>query len=36
MARLVSHGLPLSELLPFFANGSSDPTTMKVQFCADV
>jgi threonine dehydrogenase-like Zn-dependent dehydrogenase len=36
MARLVSHRLPLSELLPFFAKGSSDPTTMKVQFCADV
>jgi threonine dehydrogenase-like Zn-dependent dehydrogenase len=35
MARLVSHQLPLSELLPFFAKGSGDPTTMKVQFSAD-
>lgn len=35
MARLVSHRLPLSELLPFFAKGSGDPKTMKVQFCAD-
>jgi threonine dehydrogenase-like Zn-dependent dehydrogenase len=34
MARLVSHQLPLSELLPFFAKGSGDPTTMKVQFSA--
>jgi D-altritol 5-dehydrogenase len=35
MARLVSHRLPLSEMLPFFAKASGDPKTMKVQFCAD-
>ncbi|CAN7490321.1 alcohol dehydrogenase catalytic domain-containing protein [Mesorhizobium amorphae] len=35
MARLVSHRLPIAELLPFFVKGSGDPTTMKVQFCAD-
>ncbi|ANT51126.1 alcohol dehydrogenase catalytic domain-containing protein [Mesorhizobium amorphae] len=35
MARLVSHRLPIAEVLPFFAKGSGDPTTMKVQFCAD-
>ncbi|WP_027057333.1 alcohol dehydrogenase catalytic domain-containing protein [Mesorhizobium loti] len=35
MARLVSHQLPLSELLPFFAKGSGDPATMKVQFSAE-
>ena len=34
MARLVSHRLPLSELLPFFAKSSGDPATMKVQFSA--
>jgi D-altritol 5-dehydrogenase len=34
MARLVSHQLPLSQLLPFFAKSSGDPTTMKVQFSA--
>ena len=35
MARLVSHQLPLSELLPFFTKGGSDPATMKVQFSAE-
>lgn len=35
MARLVSHQLPLAELLPFFAKGGGDPTTMKVQFSAE-
>ncbi|WP_095085782.1 zinc-dependent alcohol dehydrogenase family protein [Mesorhizobium sophorae] len=35
MARLVSHRLPLSELLPFFAKAGGDPTTMKVQFSSD-
>ncbi|MER8753561.1 zinc-dependent alcohol dehydrogenase family protein [Mesorhizobium sp. M1050] len=35
MARLVSHQLPLSELLPFFAKDSGDPTTMKVQFSSE-
>lgn len=34
MARLVSHRLPLAEMLPFFARHSGDPATMKVQFCA--
>ncbi|CAH2396447.1 zinc-dependent alcohol dehydrogenase family protein [Mesorhizobium escarrei] len=34
MARLVSHQLPLVDLLPFFSKGSADPTTMKVQFFA--
>jgi len=32
MAKLVSHRLPLEELLPFFLAKPSDPTTMKVQF----
>lgn len=36
MARLVSHRLPLAELLPFFAKSSGDPATMKVQFSADM
>ncbi|QND59773.1 zinc-dependent alcohol dehydrogenase family protein [Mesorhizobium huakuii] len=35
MARLVSHQLPLSELLPFFGKSSGDPATMKVQFSAE-
>lgn len=35
MARLVSHRLPLAELLPFFAKNSGDPATMKVQFTAE-
>jgi threonine dehydrogenase-like Zn-dependent dehydrogenase len=34
MARLVSHRLPLSELLPFFTKAGGDPTSMKVQFSA--
>lgn len=35
MARLVSHRLPLSEMLPFFTKKPSDPATMKVQFTAE-
>jgi len=35
MARLVSHQLPLSDLLPFFAKAGGGPTTMKVQFSAE-
>ncbi|MBB5700841.1 threonine dehydrogenase-like Zn-dependent dehydrogenase [Ochrobactrum daejeonense] len=35
MARLVSHRLPLSEMLPFFTKHGSDSATMKVQFVAD-
>jgi 2-desacetyl-2-hydroxyethyl bacteriochlorophyllide A dehydrogenase len=32
MARLVSHRLPLEEMLPFFTKHGGDPATMKVQF----
>lgn len=32
MARLVSHRLPLAEVLPFFAKGDGSAATMKVQF----
>ncbi|MBN9046068.1 MAG: zinc-dependent alcohol dehydrogenase family protein [Rhizobiales bacterium] len=32
MARLVSHQLPLAEMLPFFTKKGGDPATMKVQF----
>ena len=32
MARLVSHRLPIEEMLPFFTKQSGDPATMKVQF----
>lgn len=32
MARLVSHRLPLDEMLPYFLTKPSDPATMKVQF----
>lgn len=35
MARLVSHRLPLPEILPFLTKKSSDAATMKVQFVAD-
>jgi threonine dehydrogenase-like Zn-dependent dehydrogenase len=35
MSRLVSHQLPLAEMLPFFSRHSGDPSTMKVQFSAD-
>jgi len=35
MARLVSHRLPLPEILPFLTTKSSDAATMKVQFVAD-
>ncbi|CDX40295.1 Alcohol dehydrogenase [Mesorhizobium sp. SOD10] len=34
MARLVSHRLPLGEVLPFFAK-SGNPATMKVQFSVE-
>ncbi|MCV9967657.1 zinc-dependent alcohol dehydrogenase family protein [Pararhizobium sp. BT-229] len=34
MARLVSHHLPLAEILPFLSKGSGDAATMKVQFAA--
>lgn len=32
MARLVSHRLPLEDMLPFFTKHGGDPATMKVQF----
>lgn len=32
MARLVSHRLPLEEMLPFFTKQGGDPATMKIQF----
>ncbi|ANK94004.1 MULTISPECIES: zinc-dependent alcohol dehydrogenase family protein [Rhizobium] len=35
MAQLVSHRLPLSEVLPFITKKSADPATMKVQFSID-
>ncbi|KQT68897.1 MULTISPECIES: zinc-dependent alcohol dehydrogenase family protein [unclassified Aureimonas] len=35
MARLISHRLPLSEMLPFFLKKPGDPATMKVQYVAD-
>jgi threonine dehydrogenase-like Zn-dependent dehydrogenase len=35
MARLVSHRLPLPEILPFLTKKASDAATMKVQFVAD-
>ncbi|OBZ95020.1 zinc-binding dehydrogenase [Pararhizobium polonicum] len=35
MARLVSHRLPLLEILPFLTKKSGDAATMKVQFVAD-
>lgn len=35
MARLVSHRLPLSEMLSFFTKHGGDPATMKVQFVPD-
>ena len=35
MAKLVSHQLPLNELLPFFDKQNGSPQTMKVQFVAD-
>lgn len=34
MARLVSHRLPMGEMLAFFAKGGAGPSTMKVQFAA--
>jgi 2-desacetyl-2-hydroxyethyl bacteriochlorophyllide A dehydrogenase len=35
MAKLISHRLPLAEVLPFIVKGSADPAAMKVQFVAD-
>lgn len=35
MARLISHRLPIEEMLPFFTKQGGDPATMKVQFFAD-
>lgn len=35
MAQLVSHRLPLDEVLPFIMKKSADPATMKVQFSID-
>ena len=35
MAKLVSHRLPLADILPFFTKKPTDPATMKVQFVAD-
>ena len=35
MARLVSHRLPLEEMLPFFTKHGGDAATMKVQFVPD-
>ncbi len=35
MARLVSHQLPLREMLPHFTKHGGDPATMKVQFVPD-
>jgi len=35
MAQLVSHRLPLDEVLPFITKKSADPATMKVQFSID-
>jgi len=35
MARLVSHRLPLEEMLPYFTKHGGDPATMKVQFVPD-
>ncbi|OLP62445.1 zinc-binding dehydrogenase [Xaviernesmea oryzae] len=34
MAKLVSHQLPLAEMLPFFTRKPTDPATMKVQYVA--
>lgn len=35
MSRLVTHRLPLSEMVPYFLTKPSDPATMKVQYCDD-
>lgn len=35
MAKLVSHRLPLEEMLQFFLAKPSDPATMKIQFVSD-
>lgn len=34
MARLVSHRVPMAEMLPFFEKGGASAATMKVQFAA--
>jgi len=34
MARLVSHRLPMQDMLPFFEKGGASAATMKVQFAA--
>lgn len=35
MAKLVSHRLPLEEMLQFFLTKPSSPATMKIQFVSD-
>lgn len=35
MARLVSHRLPMADMLPFFSKGGAGPSTMKVQFATE-
>jgi hypothetical protein len=35
MARLVSHKLPLTEIVPYFTKRGGNPATMKVQFVAE-
>jgi 2-desacetyl-2-hydroxyethyl bacteriochlorophyllide A dehydrogenase len=35
MAKLVSHRLPLDEIIPYFSKGVATPQTMKVQFSAE-
>ena len=35
MARLISHRLPLADVLPFFTKQGGDPATMKIQFVPD-
>lgn len=34
LSRLVTHRLPLSEMVPFFLSKPTDPATMKVQYAA--
>ena len=35
MAKLVSHRLPLADVLPFFEKSGGTPATMKVQFSSE-
>lgn len=35
MARLISHRVPLDDMLPLFLSKPSDPATMKIQFVSD-